>query len=171
MCKRMLHIGQMSLAKQFGLKYLTVVPSTLYGPGYHTDGRQMHFIFDLIRKILLYKRKGEAVTLWGDGYQRRELVFIEDFADTLMNFDERAENDLYNIGAGEDYTIQDFAGLICEVVGVDPADIHYDTSKYVGAKSKMLSTKKLDLLFPDRRKTPLRKGLEITIADIERGQN
>lgn len=171
MCKRMLHIGQMSLAKQFGLKYLTVVPSTLYGPGYHTDGRQMHFIFDLIRKILLYKRKGEAVTLWGDGYQRRELVFIEDFADTLMNFDERAENDLYNIGAGEDYTIQDFAGLICEVVGVDPADIHYDTSKYVGAKSKMLSTKKLDLLLPDRRKTPLRKGLEITIADIERGQN
>src|SRR5882724_15053 len=53
--KRMLLIGQAAMQKQFGLDWLTLVPSTLYGPGYHTDNRQMHFIFDLIRKILRAK--------------------------------------------------------------------------------------------------------------------
>src|SRR5262249_14153961 len=52
MTKRMLLVGLEALARQFNLRYLCLVPSTLYGPGYHTDGRQMHFIFDLIRKIL-----------------------------------------------------------------------------------------------------------------------
>src|SRR5216683_3236920 len=76
MTKRMLYVGLLSLNKQFGLKYLCLVPSTLYGPGYHTDGRQMHFIFDLIRKIIRGKELGERVVLWGDGYQRREILFI-----------------------------------------------------------------------------------------------
>ena len=58
MTKRMLYAGMMALAKQYDLKYLCAAPSTLYGPGYHTDGRQMHFIFDLIRKILAGKRFG-----------------------------------------------------------------------------------------------------------------
>ncbi|MGK7958009.1 MAG: NAD-dependent epimerase/dehydratase family protein, partial [Crocosphaera sp.] len=52
MTKRMLYAGLLALNKQYGLKYLCLVPSTLYGTGYHTDGRQMHFIFDLIRKII-----------------------------------------------------------------------------------------------------------------------
>lgn len=168
MCKRMLHVGQISLAKQFGQKYLTVVPSTLYGPGYHADGRQMHFIFDLIRKILLYKHKGETMTLWGDGNQRRELVFVGDFVDTLIMLDECVENDLYNIGAGEDYSIREFAGFICGITKVDPINIHYDTSKYVGAKLKMLSVKKIDSLLPNRKKTPLQEGLAIAIADYEK---
>ncbi len=69
MTKRMLFQGARALNKQFGLRYLCAVPSTLYGPGYHTDGRQMHFIFDLIRKIIRGKEFGETVTLWGDGLQ------------------------------------------------------------------------------------------------------
>jgi GDP-L-fucose synthase len=44
MTKRMLYAGLLALNKQYKLNYLCVVPSTLYGPGYHTDGRQMHFI-------------------------------------------------------------------------------------------------------------------------------
>src|SRR5438445_8537684 len=55
MTKRMLLIGARALNRQHGLKYLCAVPSTLYGPGYHVDGRQMHFIFDFIRKIILGK--------------------------------------------------------------------------------------------------------------------
>ena len=163
----MLHIGQMSLARQFGYKYLTVFPATLYGLGHHTDGRQMHFIFDLIRKIMLYKHRGETVTLWGDGNQRRELVFVSDFVDTLIALDERVENDLYNVGAGEDHTIREFAEMICKIAGVDSSDIRYDASKYVGAKSKMLSTKKLDALLPSRARTALHVGLEITITNFE----
>ena len=52
MTKRMLYAGLLAFARQFDLKYLCLVPSTLYGPGYHTDGRQMLVIFDLIRNII-----------------------------------------------------------------------------------------------------------------------
>ena len=163
MTKRMLQVGLMSLARQFGLKYLTLVPSTLYGPGYHTDGRQMHFIFDLIRKILRGKRYGEPVILWGDGYQRRELVFIEDFVNLTLGINERVENDLLNIGAGEEFTIRQFAESICRHVGYDPADIQYDTSRYVGAKSKCLGVEKLRKLLPGFAPTSLDEGLRRTI--------
>ena len=59
MTKRMLLQGVRALHQQYQLQWLCVVPSTLYGPGYHTDGRQMHFIFDLIRKILRGKYLGK----------------------------------------------------------------------------------------------------------------
>ena len=65
MTKRMLLVGLRALAAQFGLRYLYLVPSTLYGPGYHTDGRQMHFIFDLIRKLLVANASGPEAVLWG----------------------------------------------------------------------------------------------------------
>src|SRR3989344_3539962 len=65
MTKRMVYVGLEAFQKQFGMNYLYVVPSTLYGPGYHTDARQMHFIFDLIRKIIAGKEQGSPVVLWG----------------------------------------------------------------------------------------------------------
>ena len=64
---------------QFGLKYLTFIPSTLYGPYYNIKKKQLHFIFDIIRKVLDYKENQKEIILWGDGTQKRELVFVEDF--------------------------------------------------------------------------------------------
>jgi GDP-L-fucose synthase len=164
MTKRMLYVGLLALRKQFGLDYLCVVPSTLYGPGYHDDGRQMHFIFDLIRKILRGKELGEAVTLWGDGHQKRELVYVDDFVKILLNLSDTVENDLVNIGAGEEFPIRHFASLICEQIGYNHDNIRYDTSRYVGARSKCLEISKLMALVPDLRVTPLGSGLEKTIA-------
>ena len=163
MTKRMLYVGLLALNKQFGLKYLCLVPSTLYGPGYHTDGRQMHFIFDLIRKIIRGKTHGEPVVLWGDGYQQRELVYVEDFVRIMLNLSNSCENELINIGAGEEFTIRHFAEIICEKVGYNPDSIRYDKSKYVGAKSKCLNVKKLRNLLPEIEITPLDTGLEKTI--------
>jgi GDP-L-fucose synthase len=163
MTKRMLHVGQMALAKQFGLRYLTVVASTLYGPGYHTDGRQMHFIFDLIRKIILGKRQGDPVVLWGDGQQKRELVYIDDFLTALLRLAETAENDLVNVGAGVEHSIADFARMICRHVGYDFGKIQFDLSRYVGARSKCLDVSKLRGLLPDLKLTPLQEGLDRTI--------
>ncbi len=163
MTKRMLHIGLLSLQKQFGLKYLTLVPSTLYGPGYHTDDRQMHFIFDLIRKIIRGKKFGEQVVLWGDGYQRRELVHVRDFVSLAIQLSEKLDNEIINIGAGEDYSIRDFAKSICDTVGYDFAKIHFDTTKYVGAKSKCLSTKKIKQILPQNSLTGLRDGIKETV--------
>jgi len=163
MTKRMLYAGLLALHKQFGLKYLHLVPSTLYGPGYHTDGRQMHFIFDLIRKIIRGKIYDEPIVLWGDGYQRRELVYVDDFVKIMLQLTATTDNDIINIGAGEEFTIRHFAKLICEKVGYDFNAIQFDTSRYVGARSKCLVVKKLRSLIPDLTMTPLDVGLERTI--------
>lgn len=163
MTKRMLHSGQLALHKQFGLRYLTLVPSTLYGPGYHTDGRQMHFIFDLIRKIMRGKLRAEPVVLWGDGYQKRELVFLDDFVAIGQRLAFQVDNDLINVGAGEEHTIRHFAQLICSSVGYDFEKIQFDTARYVGARSKCLQTRKLHSLLPDARLTDLAAGLQQTI--------
>ena len=168
MTKRMLLIGQQALNQQFGLSYMTVIPSTVYGPNYHTSGKQLHFIFDLIRKILDLKYNNNDVILWGDGHQRRELVFIDDFIQELLELDASLENDIVNIGAGEDYSIREFAQLICEIVKIDPKKIKYDTSRYVGAKSKNLDNTKLDKFLPNKVRTPLKEGLEVTVTWMEK---
>lgn len=157
--KRMLFIGQRSLAKQFGLKHLTVVPSTLYGTGYHEDGRQLHFIFDLIRKIVLGKHRGDPVVLWGDGYQKRELIHVNDFIATMLRLADLVEGEVVNIGCGYERTIRDFARLISEVVGFDDDTIQYDTRRYVGAKSKCLEIEKLKEIIPEFSPMPLTTGL------------
>ena len=166
MTKRMMLIGQQALSRQFGLRFLTVVPSTLYGPGYHAAGRQLHFICDLIRKISRGKTHGEEVVLWGDGYQKRELAFIDDFIETLLRLSPASENELINVGAGEEYSIREFAGILCEIIGYPADRIRYDDKGYVGAKSKVLDVTKLSRMVPDRPRTPLREGLERTIGWI-----
>ncbi len=165
MTKRMLFQGARALQKQYGLEWLCFVPSTLYGPGYHTDGRQMHFIFDLMRKIIRAKEFDERVMLWGNGYQKREIIHVNDFISAMLGLDSRVTNDIYNIGAGEEYTIREFAGIICDIVGYDPARIGFDTSRYVGAESKCLSVEKISGLLPGYRAslTPLKTGIAQTI--------
>ncbi len=164
MTKRMLLCGLMALHRQYGLNYLYLVPSTLYGPGYHTDGRQMHFIFDLIRKIWRGKLYGEAVELWGDGHQKRELVHICDFVDTMEQLVDHASNTIINIGAGREYSIREFAQKICDHVGYAFEEIGFDLSKYVGAKSKLLSVKRLNQWLPDFSPIDVDRGLAATVA-------
>lgn len=163
MTKRMLYAGLLALSRQFDLKYLCLVPSTLYGPGYHTDGRQMHFIFDLVRKIIRGKLYGEPVVLWGDGRQARELVYVDDFVTAAMHLAAGVDNELVNIGAGQEHSIRHFAALICSEVGYDFERIEFDASRYVGAKSKCLSVAKLSRLLPGFSRTSLDAGLKTTI--------
>jgi GDP-L-fucose synthase len=163
MTKRMLYQGARALSKQFGLRYLCAVPSTLYGAGYHTDGRQMHFIFDLIRKIIRGKEYGESVVLWGDGYQKRELVLVDDFVHILWQLSQGFDNEIFNIGAGEEYSIRTFAEGICKAVGYPAGEIQYDASRYVGATSKCLNVEKIKEALPGYTLQPLDAGLKKTI--------
>lgn len=167
MTKRMLYVGLQALSRQYGLRYLCLVPSTLYGPGYHTDGRQMHFIFDLIRKILSAKAGGPPAVLWGDGHQKRELVFIDDFVDAMIRLAGTADNTIVNIGAGAEHSIREFAQAICSIVGYDFQKIQFDLSRYVGAKSKVLAVGRLRHLLPAYRCRPLEEGLAATINWFE----
>ncbi len=163
MTKRMLQIGVESLARQFDRTFLTVVPSTLYGPGYHADGRQMHFIFDLMRKIIRGKEHGEPVVLWGDGHQTREVVFIDDFIRALLALAGKERNTIVNVGSGDTFTIREFASRISRIVGYDESKIQYDTTRYVGAKAKHLDPARMSRLLPAFRFTPLDQGLASTI--------
>lgn len=149
MTKRMLYQGARAMEKQLNLKWLCTVPSTLYGPSYHLDGRQMHFIFDLIRKFLRGKYLGDRVVLWGHGHQRRELVHVRSYVQLLLSLSDDVDNKLLNIGAGEDYSIRDFAQKICDIIGYDHDSVQYDTSRYVGAESKVLSTSEITKCVPD----------------------
>jgi GDP-L-fucose synthase len=163
MTKRMLYSGLLALNKQYGMQYLCFVPSTLYGVGYHTDGRQMHFIFDLIRKIIRGKYLNEQVVLWGDGNQKRELVLADDFVEIMLSINRSAKNDIFNIGAGKDYSIKEFATKICSIVDYNFEFIKFDTDKYVGAKSKCLNIDKIKLLLPEYKLTHFDIGIEHSI--------
>ena len=142
MTKRMLLQGAMALEKQYNLKWLCFVPSTLYGSNYHEDGRQMHFIFDLIRKIILGKRKNHKVVLWGDGYQKREIIHVSNFINTMLKLINK-KNELINIGSKKDLTIRNFAKIISNYINFDYKKIIYDTQKYVGSKRKKLNISKV----------------------------
>jgi GDP-L-fucose synthase len=163
MTKRMLLVGMQALAAQHGLQYVYLIPSTLYGPGYHTDGRQRHFIFDLISKILRGRFHDEPVELWGDGHQKRELVLVTDFVNAALQLSAVAHNDIVNIGSGAEHSIRWYAEKICGSVDYDPARIMYDTSRYTGVRSKQLSTKKLLGLLPNFKMTPMDSALEATV--------
>lgn len=165
MTKRMLLTGLQALSAQYNLSYLYVIPSTLYGPSYHEDGRQMHFIFDLIRKILRGSLFNEPVSLWGDGEQRREIVHVEDFVSTLLTLlDNNVSNTHLNIGAGTEHSIKDYARAICTHINYPFDTITFDTTKYVGARSKVLSTHNLLHTLPTYSPRPLHTGLPDTIS-------
>jgi GDP-L-fucose synthase len=163
MTKRMLLVGLQALATQYGLQYAYLIPNTLYGPGYHTDGRQRHFIFDLINKIVRGSAFGEPVQLWGDGHQKRELVFIKDFVDAAVQLSVTVHNDIVNIGSGTEHSIRWYAEQICGIVGYDPAKIVYDTTRYTGVRSKLLSVRKLRSLLPEFNATPIQSALDLTV--------
>ncbi len=160
MTKRMLLTGLQAVNRQYGLKYLYVIPSTLYGPSYHEDGRQMHFIFDLVRKILEGKFCGKPVILWGDGKQEREIIHVFDFIRTLLELEETTSDTWINIGAGKGYSIRDFAQKICKLVGFPWEKVQFDSSRYVGARSKILDIEKLRKLRPNLSFLPLEEGLK-----------
>jgi GDP-L-fucose synthase len=170
MTKRMLYTGLLALHKQYGMNYLYLVPSTLYGPEYHLDGRQMHFIFDLARKILRGKYFDEEVVLWGDGEQKRELIHVEDFVRAAIYFMETQNNTILNLGAGEEYSIKEFAQRLCDITSYDFNKIRFDVSKYVGAKSKVLSVTKATNLLPNYNMITLQDGLKNLIKWFEKNK-
>tara|TARA_R100000951_G_scaffold115543_1_gene123960 strand:+ start:38 stop:667 length:630 start_codon:yes stop_codon:yes gene_type:complete len=134
--KRMLYTGLQAVHKQFGLDYRYLIPSTLYGPGFEEGDR--HFIFDLIRKIYNGYHYGDTVTLWGDGSQVRELIYIDDAIKLMGAYMSQDEVKIANMTSSTFGSIQHFAEHICAQIGFDPSDIKYDTSRYVGNRKRIL---------------------------------
>ena len=104
------------------------------------------FIFDVIKKIILAKNNSE-VELWGDGFQKRELVHVNDFINQMILLENKCQNEIINIGAGEEYEIRYFAQLICDIVQFDFKKIHFNKKKNIQEQNQNLSVKKLKKKF------------------------
>ena len=160
MTKRMLLIGLRSYAEQYGMKYMYYIPSTLYGEDFDVD--DSHFIFDLIKKIYAGNRYGKVVELWGDGNQERDLVYVGDAVDVILNT-LHLDNEVLNVSSGVSYPIWKYAKKVSQVIGCDRLKIKYNTDKYVGLISKRIETDKLANLYPGVKFMSLNDGLSNAI--------
>jgi len=148
--------------RQYGCSFIAAMPTNLYGPGDNFDLKNSHVLPALIRKFHTAKENGEAsVTLWGTGKPLREFLHVDDLADAclflLENYD---DEEIVNIGVGEDLSIAELAGIVRDVVGFE-GEIVYDASKPDGTPRKLVDVSKITGL-GWRAKMGLRDGVAQT---------
>jgi GDP-L-fucose synthase len=148
-----------SYNKQFGTKFISVMPTNLYGPGDNFDLESSHVLPALLRKFHEAKKKNEKeVIMWGTGKPKREFLHVDDLADAcvyLMNNYEDSE--IVNIGTGEDIEIIELAKMIKKAVGFE-GEIKNDLEKPDGTPKKQLDVSKLHNL-GWKHKIPLEEGI------------
>lgn len=148
--------------RQYGTDFISVMPCNLYGPGDNFDPGSSHVVAALIRKVHEAKEeKRSKVTVWGTGRARRELMFVDDFADACFYlFQEYSGNDFFNIGTGKDITVRELAETVMDVLGYH-AQLEFDVSMPDGMPRKVLDVSRLsDAGWVS--KTGLREGLVCT---------
>jgi GDP-L-fucose synthase len=158
--KRSLLIGLQSLKKEYNMNYSYLIPSVFYGPEYELEDK--HFIFDLIRKIVNAKTKGDKVVLWGTGEQTRELIYIKDAVDIIIQA-LTWDKEIINLSSGQEYSIKEYAKVICDIVEYDFNLIEWDTTAFIGSPNKKLINTHLH----DFKFTSLKEGLKQTIKYYE----
>jgi GDP-L-fucose synthase len=133
--------------KQHGSKFISCMPTNLYGPNDNFDLASSHVLPALIRKIHEAKLgAAPTVEIWGTGTPRREFLHVDDLADACVFLMQHYDGDLpLNVGVGEDIAIADLARLIAEVVGYGGA-FAFDRSKPDGTPRKLLDVSKMTAL-------------------------
>ena len=129
----------MEYSKQYKLNYKTLMPANMFGANDNYDLNSSHFFPALIRKIHNAKiKKKKFITLWGNGKPKRELLYVEDFADACAFFMRKKTNESFvNIGSGVEKTIKGFAQYIMKRLNVN-LKIKYDLTKPNGMQRKKL---------------------------------
>jgi GDP-L-fucose synthase len=147
---------------QYGTRYLSVMPTNLYGPGDNFDLETSHVLPAFIHKFHRAKEQGDGeVVMWGTGSPRREFLYVDDLADACVYLlEETDEVELTNIGVGKDISIRELAELVADVVGFD-GEIVNDASKPDGTPRKLLNVNKLNELGWEA-KVELRGGIART---------
>ena len=125
--------------KQYGTKFVPVVPATPYGPNDHFDLEKSHVLSALIRKFHEAKMNGDKeITLWGSGLPAREFIYIDDLAGACIFIMNTADDrDLINIGVGTDIAIKELAEKIKAIAGFQ-GEIKWNVSKPDGAMKKFI---------------------------------
>lgn len=151
-------------ARQYGKRFISAMPTNLYGPGDNFDLASSHVLPALLRKVHEAKQRGDQeVVVWGTGTPRREFLHVDDLAHACRFLLESYEDPaLINVGYGEDVTIRELAETICEVVGFSGA-LTFDTTKPDGTPRKLMDSSRLRTL-GWKPLTGLREGIQNTYA-------
>ena len=149
---------------QYGRRYISAIPTNLFGPGDNFHPENSHVPAALMRRFDAARRAGAAsVAVWGSGRPRREFLHVDDLADAcaflLDHYDAAAP---INVGRGSDITIADFAAMMAETVGF-AGTIAFDPARPDGMPRKVLDVGALTAL-GWRARIPLAAGLADTYA-------
>ncbi|MEO8066274.1 MAG: GDP-L-fucose synthase [Flavobacteriales bacterium] len=155
-----------SYRRQYGVNYISAMPTNLYGPNDNYDLNNSHVLPALIRKFHTAKVTGEpAVEVWGTGSPMREFLHVDDLADAcfflLQNYDEEM---FVNIGTGVDLTIKELAEMIKEIVGYS-GELKWNTEKPDGTPRKLMDVSRLHNLGWKHR-IGLREGITSVYAEF-----
>jgi GDP-L-fucose synthase len=152
--------------RQFNTKYVSAMPTNLYGPNDNYDLTNSHVLPALIRKAHEAKIKGHRELLvWGSGKPMREFLYVDDMADACVFLMENEVNDgLFNIGTGEDITIAELAASVLKAIAFD-ATLKFDASKPDGTPRKLLNVAKMANL-GWKSSTILTEGIRLAYADF-----
>ena len=148
--------------RQYGRRWISAMPTNLYGPGDNFDLEKSHVLPALLRRFHEAARSGQQeVVIWGTGTPRREFLHSDDLGRAVVRLLEvYDEPQTINVGVGEDVSIRELAELVADVVGFD-GTITQDTSKPDGTPRKLLDVSRIKALgwAPE---VALRDGLERT---------
>ncbi|HEU4708704.1 MAG TPA: GDP-L-fucose synthase [Methylophilaceae bacterium] len=147
---------------QYGTRYVSLMPTNLYGPNDNYDLNTSHVLPALLRKTHEAMLRGEpSITVWGSGRPMREFLHVDDMADACVFAMERdIPPGLYNVGTGSEVTIRQLAEIIMKEVGYT-GDIVFDSSKPDGTPRKLLDVSKMAEI-GWHAKIPLRAGIAAT---------
>ncbi|WP_420539907.1 GDP-L-fucose synthase family protein [Paenibacillus polymyxa] len=133
-----------SYNRQYGTRFISVMPTNLYGPGDNFDLQTSHVLPALIRKFHEAKlNQSPTVEVWGSGTPRREFLHSDDLADACLFLMNNYEgNEIVNIGVGEDISIRELAERVKNVVGFE-GEITFNTSVPDGTPRKLVDVSRI----------------------------
>ncbi len=149
-------------AREYDAKFVSVMPTNLYGPNDNFDLESSHVLAALLRKAHEAKTRGDkTLEVWGTGEARREFLHVDDLAAACLLLLEKYNSpEIINIGCGEDITIRELAELISDVVGFN-GELVWDKTKPDGTPRKLLDVTRIRAL-GWRPAIPLRQGIAQT---------
>ena len=152
--------------RQYGLDFVSAMPTNLYGPGDNYDLANSHVVPALIRKAHEAKLAGaDSIAVWGSGTPLRELLHVDDLADAVVHIAKVYSDDRHlNVGSGEEVSIRDLAALVAKVIGFE-GEIVWDAAKPDGTPRKLMDSGRLAAL-GWRAQIGLEDGLRRTYADF-----
>jgi GDP-L-fucose synthase len=133
-----------SYRKEYGYKWISVMPTNMYGPNDNFDLENGHVLPVLIRKFIEAKLSDSGkVALWGSGSPLREFLHVDDLAKAVvLCMDKYDDSKQINVGSGEEVSIKDLADKISKAVGFS-GEIIWDSSKPDGTMRKVLDSSKI----------------------------